>query len=127
MERKEFDKLVEEALAYLPDDFREKMENVAVFVQDYPTGDMLKKFGRDGLLGVFIGVPLTAQSWEGGYHPHRIILYQKNIEAHSRDDYEIKEHIFTTVIHEVGHYFGIGEKRIRELQGLPPEPRRRAK
>ncbi len=122
MERKEFDKLVEEALVRLPQDFREKMINVAVYVEDYPTGDILRKYGRQGLLGVFIGVPITVQNWEGGYHPHRIILYQKNIESFSRNDEEVREQILTTVIHEVGHYFGIGEKRIRELQGLPPEP-----
>ena len=124
MTREDFDKLVEEAVASIPAEFHEKMENVAILVEDYPKGEIKKKYQKGLLLGIFIGVPLTRQNWEYAYPPHRVILYQNNIESICHSDEEIKQEIRTTLIHEVGHYFGFDEKEIRRLQGLPPESKR---
>jgi predicted Zn-dependent protease with MMP-like domain len=118
MTREEFDQQVEESLIELPEYFKEKMENIAIYVEDYPTGDLSKKFSKHGLLGVFIGIPITQQSWEGGYPPHRIILYQKNIESICSNNEEIRFQIRETVIHEIGHYFGLSEADLRRLQGI---------
>ena len=123
MTREEFDKLVEDAVAEIPQVFRDKLDNVAILVEDYPTGEIKHRYQKGLLLGIFMGVPLTKQNWELAYPPHRVILFQKNIEAVSRTDEEIKHQIQTTLIHELGHFFGFDEKEIRELQGLPPEPK----
>lgn len=123
MTREEFDKLVEESVAEIPADLRQRMDNVVIMVQDYPDGELLKKYGKLGLFGIFIGVSLTRQSWEGGYHPHHIILFQKTIEKYCHNDAEVKQQIRTTLFHEVGHFFGFNEEEIRRLQGLPQVPK----
>ncbi len=123
MTREQFDKLVDETVKEIPAEFRDKMENVAILVEDYPSGAIKSQYRRGLLLGIFIGVPLTEQNWEVAYPPHRVILYQKNIEAICHSDEEIKQEIRTTLIHEIGHFFGFNEVEIRRLQGLPPEPK----
>ncbi len=115
MTRQEFDKLVEEAVASIPQEFREKMENVVILVQDYPEGELLKQYGKFGLFGVFSGVSLTRQSWEGGYHPHHIILFQKVMEKYCQNDEQVKLQIRKTLLHEVAHFFGFNEEEVRRL------------
>jgi len=119
--RDEFERVVEEALRHIPAEFREKMENVAVYVEDYPNRELQNKFGKFNLMGVFIGVPLTHQYWEHAYETHRVILFQKNLESHSNSLEELQREIIITVIHEVGHFFGLDEVTLRRLQNLPPE------
>ena len=123
MTREQFDKLVEEAVEEIPSEFRERMENVAILVEDYPTGPIKARYKKSLLLGVFMGVPLTQQNWELAYPPHKVILYQKNIESICHSDEEIKQEVRITLIHEIGHFFGFNEVEIRQLQGLPPEPK----
>lgn len=118
----DFDRMVKNSLAELPKLFQRKMDNLVIMVEDYPRGEIKTKYGKGNLLGIFIGVPLNKQHYDGAYSPHQIILYRKNIESICNNPDEIKEEIRTTLIHEIGHYFGFNEKEIRELQGLPPEP-----
>ncbi len=112
MERKRFEKLVEQALARLPEVFRKKLTNVAIMVEDSsPEGAT-----RNGLLlGLFHGVPLTEKSTFSATPPDRIILYQKNIEAVGSTDEEIRRQIRDTLLHELGHYFGLEEDELREV------------
>ena len=118
----EFEQLVDQALDGLPDDFKEKLENISIVVEDYPSPHVLNKFKpripRDGLLGVYIGVPYTQRPAHPimGKLPDRIELYQKNIESICRTDREIVKQIRDTVIHEVGHYFGLDEETLRRLR-----------
>lgn len=114
MQRQRFEQLVEEALAQLPASFRAKLENIVVLVEDAPRG----KPGRGGsrfLLGRFQGVPRTKKSVFQTTPPDRIILYQKNIEAICRTAEEIREQVRLTVLHELGHYFGLSEEELRHL------------
>ncbi len=112
MERKRFDRLVEQALERLPEVFRRKLTNVAIIVEDLPP----RALGRDGLLlGLFHGVPLTEKSASFATPPDRVYLYQKNIEAVCSSDEEIRREIGDTLIHELGHYFGLSED---ELEGI---------
>ncbi len=112
MDRKRFEKLVEQGLARLPEVFRKKLTNVAVIVEDSPPQEP----EREGLLlGLFHGIPLTQKSTFFSSPPDRIILYQKNIEAVCRTDEEVCRQVRDTLLHELGHYFGLSEKELREM------------
>ncbi|MDI6738748.1 MAG: metallopeptidase family protein [Candidatus Edwardsbacteria bacterium] len=122
MSPEEFELLVDQALDELPAHFKEKLENISIVVEDYPSAHVLKGFKpripRNGLLGVYIGVPYTRRPSGPimGKLPDRIELYQKNIEAFCRSDREIVKQIRDTIIHEVGHYFGLDEETLRRMQ-----------
>lgn len=112
MTRERFEQLVEEALAHLPKRFRQLMENVAVLVEDRPP-----RRRRSGklLLGIFEGVPRTQKSVFDATPPDRIVLYQKNIEAVCETEDEIRHEVRLTVLHEIGHYFGLSEEELADV------------
>jgi predicted Zn-dependent protease with MMP-like domain len=112
MDRKRFDRLVEQALKRLPKVFRKKLSNVAIIVEDLPP----RGVRPDGLLlGLFHGVPLTEKSTFYATPPDRVYLYQKNIEAVCSNDEEIRREIRDTLLHELGHYFGLSEDELRGI------------
>lgn len=114
MTRECFRKIVEDTLDSLPDEFRELIRNVAVLVQDLPP-DQPPHAGRL-LLGVFQGVPRTKKSvFDVPTGPDHIVLYQRNIEAVCSNEDEIRNQIRLTVIHELGHYFGMTEEQLRDI------------
>lgn len=121
MQRERFKKLVAEALDSLPEEFRRQMENVAVLVEDVPSAPRRLPRPRSSaprrlILGHYIGTPRTQRSvFALPAGPDRILLYQKNIEAVCRDEDEIREQVRLTVIHEVGHYFGMSEEQLRDV------------
>lgn len=103
-----FEVMVSEALDGIPDELGELMSNVAVIVQH--------DIGPAGLLGLYQGVPLTRRlSSYAGALPDRITIYRHAICAVCTTDAEVVEQVRRTVIHEVGHHFGIGDARLREL------------
>lgn len=111
---------MEEALRELPAMFRDKLQNLAIMVEDEPEGQARLRHGPRGgprrlLLGIFQGIPATQKSvWDIVTAPNRIVLYQKNIEAICRNDNEIREQVRKTVMHELGHYFGMSEEQLRQ-------------
>jgi predicted Zn-dependent protease with MMP-like domain len=112
MDRLRFLQLVEETLQRLPRRFKQKLENVAVLVEDYPEKGLERR--HSGLLlGLFHGVPRTRQSIFAMDMPAHIVLYQKNIESVCRDELEISFQIEKTLKHEIGHYFGLSERDLR--------------
>jgi predicted Zn-dependent protease with MMP-like domain len=124
MTRQEFRKLVAEALDSLPDEFRERLENVVVMVEDAPQphhrprtpAPRSSRPERRLLLGVFQGVPATQQSvFAVPTGPARIVLFQDNIEAVCGSEAEIRRQVRLTVIHEIGHYFGMSEEQLRDV------------
>jgi predicted Zn-dependent protease with MMP-like domain len=117
MERSHFEQLVGEALDSLPEDFRDRINNVAVTVEDYPSPREERRFARGGLLlGLYQGQPLTRRdSRYGMAFPDKITIYQKNIEALCRTDDDIRRQVRKTVLHEIAHHFGIDDRRLREL------------
>jgi predicted Zn-dependent protease with MMP-like domain len=119
MEQEDFSRAAAEAIQLLPDEFKEYMDNLAVDVQDMPdpqTVEELRLKDRRSLLGLYRGVPLTRRSVGHVYRvPERIVLYQRNIERICRSREEVVEQIRRTVLHEIGHHFGFGERRLREL------------
>ena len=118
MNREHFTTVVEETLDSLPEEFRSRMRNVAVLVEDVPPNQPLPKSGqrRRLLLGVFHGVPTTKKSvFNLPSGPDHIVLYQKNIEAVCSSEIEVREQIRLTVIHELGHYFGLDEEQLKDV------------
>jgi len=103
-----FEEMVAAALDGLPAEFGERMKNIAVLVEHGP--------GPRGLLGLYQGVPLTSRTTNySGVLPDRITIYQRAICAICDSEQEVVEQVRRTVIHEVGHYFGISDERLREL------------
>ncbi len=121
MTREQFTAVVAEVLDTLPKPFRRRIHNVAVLVEDYPPEEPRRNPRPRGLprrlvLGVFVGVPATRKSvFDLRTSPDYIVLYQKNIEAVCRDEAEIRHQIRQTVIHELGHYFGMTEEQLRDV------------
>jgi len=120
MTRTEFDRLVDEAVAGLPAQFRAAIENVALVVENAPTRAQLDEAGLDGyslLLGLYRGIPLTERLTNYGMvAPDVIYIFQKPIEAICHNDDEIRAQIQETVRHEVAHYFGISDERLDEIE-----------
>lgn len=123
MKRERFVELVEEALDTLPEQFRKRIHNVAVLVEDRPPEQPMNRrpprprsLPRRLLMGVFVGTPATQKSvFDLRSGPDYIVLYQKNIEAVCRDENEIRHEIRQTVMHELGHYFGLSEDELRDV------------
>jgi predicted Zn-dependent protease with MMP-like domain len=120
MTRERFEQLVEEALKEIPRRFRKEMRNVAVVVEDEPPPELLAEMEiepGDTLFGLYHGTPLPERSWAFGNNlPDRISIYQRPTERACRDDEEIRDCIAETVIHEFGHYFGLSEDEIEEIE-----------
>ena len=120
MTRARFERPVADALGMMPQSFRQAVRNVAVIVEDAPAPELLDDVGidpPDTLLGLYEGVPLPERDWtHGNALPDRITLFQKPIEAASQNDNEIVVVIGETVIHEFGHYFGLSEEEIEEIE-----------
>jgi len=118
MKREHFVKAVEETLDSLPEEFRSRIRNVAVLVEDFPPNQPSQHPGqpRRLLLGLFHGVPTTKKSvFDVRTGPDYVVLYQKNIEAICSSEAEVREQIRRTVIHELGHYFGLDENQLKDV------------
>jgi predicted Zn-dependent protease with MMP-like domain len=119
METEKFEKLVMKAVESLPEEFRERMENIDVVVADEPTLKQLTKIERkrgETLLGLYEGVPLTERNQGYGFVvPDMITIFQRPIEEMCRSDNEIITEVQKVVLHEIAHHFGISDDRLREL------------
>jgi predicted Zn-dependent protease with MMP-like domain len=103
-----FEEMVATALDDLPEELGRLMSNVAVTVEH--------DGGPSGLLGLYEGVPLTSRTtWYAGVLPDRITIYRKAICAICHSESEVADQVRRTVIHEVGHHFGIDDERLDEL------------
>jgi len=111
---------MKESILELPEKSRQKMDNLALFVEKRPTAEQLRKTGiRYGglLLGLYEGVPQT--KWGRGFGmilPDKITIFQDSIEKFARTPEKIKKLVKTTVWHEIAHHFGFNEKQVRELE-----------
>jgi predicted Zn-dependent protease with MMP-like domain len=114
MER--FRELVAEALDRFPNEFAQYLDNVEVVVEDLPSPEVQCQFQRSPhqlLLGLYHGVPLTDRSVLSMHMPDIIYLYRRNIEAVCRSEAEVRKQIRDTVLHEIGHHFGMDEDQLR--------------
>jgi predicted Zn-dependent protease with MMP-like domain len=120
MTRRRFQELVQEALATIPVEFRTAMQNIAIVVEDAPTHAQLADVGvepPDALLGLYQGVPLTERQWaHGNTLPDKITLFQRPIEEASDNEDDVVVAVGETLIHEIGHYFGLSEEQIEAIE-----------
>ena len=118
MTREEFINVAEETLDSLPEEFRRRMQNIAILVKDYPPKHSRSQPGqqRQLLLGIFHGVPVTKKSvFDLSAGPAHIVFYQKNVEAVCSNEAEVRHQIRLTLIHELGHYFGMTEEELKDV------------
>ena len=123
MTEAEFREIVTEAIDLLPDEFKDHIKNVEIVVEDLPREPQIESLrkkcqhcSRYSLLGLYEGVPLNKRSvFSVPYIPDRITLFQKSIESHCKSREEMIDQIHRTFLHEIGHYFGLSDKRLREL------------
>lgn len=105
----------------IPQKFRDKIENVVIKVEDFPSREDLEKLeirGQGLLLGLYRGTPLPQRSvWQGVRLPDEIVLYQKDIEKVCTTEDEIEERVNEVLQHEIAHYFGLNDDEIYELMG----------
>ena len=108
--RAHFDELVAEALDSLPDWILDRLENVEILVEERPPRR------EPNLLGLYHGIPLTKRgAGYAGVLPDTITLYRRTIESVARDDDHLRSLIAHTVEHEVAHFFGISDDRLRDM------------
>ena len=120
MQRAAFERLVADALASIPRRFRGAMKNIAIVVEDEPSPDLLQDMEiepPDTLLGLYQGTPLTERSWGFGNElPDRILIFQGPHQRAAEDTDDLVVAIGETLIHEIGHYFGLSEEAIEEIE-----------
>jgi predicted Zn-dependent protease with MMP-like domain len=122
MTRESFRALVEEAIDTIPKKFAREVRNLAIVIEDEPSAELLEEMDmdpeEDSLLGLYQGTPLNERGWGyGNQLPDRITLFQYVIEDECNDDEdEIVVAIGETLIHELGHYFGMSEEEIMEIE-----------
>ena len=117
---KEFEELVEEAINTLPDKYKEKMENIIVVIEELPSAELLTEMRISSpyhLLGLYRGIPYTKRGiWYRNVMPDKIIIFKRPIEVRCKNKEDIKESVRKVVIHEIGHYFGLGEAELRRIE-----------
>src|SRR5262249_6103375 len=115
-----FEGLVAEALQSIPIRFRAAMKNIVIVVEDEPSRDLLRELEidpPDTLLGLYQGTPLTERQWAyGNALPDRVLIFQGPHERAADDEDDLVVAIGETLIHEIGHYFGLSEEEIEEIE-----------
>ncbi len=121
MDKQEFSKLVEKAVENLPEDFKKRLENVDIVVEEIPSPAIKNnpKIGpkKGMLLGLYQGVPQNRRTtYYQGVLPDKITLYKRHIELVGRGEAgKIKQIVEHTIQHEIAHHFGISDKRLKNL------------
>lgn len=113
----EFQDVMAEAVESLPDEFKSKIDNVDIVVEDYPPRELLRKLPRGRLiLGLYQGVPQKKRTSRYGLVlPDKISLFKKNIEAICSSREEVYRQIRKTLLHEIGHHFSLSDPELRRM------------
>jgi predicted Zn-dependent protease with MMP-like domain len=113
----EFESEILDVLEGLPQKFKNKFDNVSFLIEEKNISPFINKKSSEPrfTLGLYHGVPMTSRGSRNRSLPDKIIIYKKSIEAVSRDIVSLKKNIKRVVLHEIGHYFGLSEKRLGEL------------
>ncbi len=118
--KREFEEAAISALKRIPKSLREKIKNVDVVVENQAPQDLLSEMGLQSpfeLLGLYQGIPVGRRGfYYGNVLPDKITLFQTPIESICRTKEEVEEKIREVIIHEVGHYFGLSDNKLRELE-----------
>ena len=116
--RQAFETLVTEAVSGLPDEVLGWLDNVAIVVGQRPTGEQLRRAGLrrgDLLFGLYVGVPKTGRGFTYGESvPDKIVIFQQPIERVCHTPAQVRNRVQKTVLHEIGHHFGMDEEQLRD-------------
>jgi predicted Zn-dependent protease with MMP-like domain len=119
MRRDKFEALVQHALRTIPPEFRDRIHNLAIIVEDEPDPQLLDEMEvppGETLFGLYHGVPITERGWDYGNRlPDRITIYQGPHER-AYDEQDLVIAVGETLIHEIGHYFGMSEEELEEIE-----------
>jgi predicted Zn-dependent protease with MMP-like domain len=116
-----FESLVGRALDLLPPEFHAHMENVSVIIAEAPDRELLVAMGmdpddpEDTLFGLYEGVPLTERTHDDVLLPDSITIFRRPLLEWAESEREVVEEVRVTVLHEIGHFFGMDEDRLEEL------------
>ena len=119
MQRFEFEKLVKKGIKAVPKEFRKKLQNLAIVIEDEPSLEQLKKLriSKEGsLFGLYEGVPQTKRGNYGMVLPDKITIFQKPIERFANSPRDVRDFVKNTIWHEIAHHFGMDEKRVRAAE-----------
>jgi predicted Zn-dependent protease with MMP-like domain len=120
VDRHAFEQVVAEALTRVPQQFRDAMANLVIIVEDEPPASLLREMGvepGDTLFGLYQGIPLTERMWDhGNALPDRILVFQRPHERDAEDADDLIDAVTETLIHEIGHYFGLDEDEIMAIE-----------
>lgn len=120
MSRQRFEALVRQAMREIPREFRNRLDNVEIVVEEEPSAELLADLGYGGaetLFGLYQGTPLTERSWaHGNTLPDRIVLFRRPLEEACEDEDQLVDEVCLTLIHEAGHYFGLSEEQIQHVE-----------
>lgn len=120
MGREKFEKYVEEALSKIPKKFKKHIQNIAVIIEDKQPEEISRDRGGSTFqttLGFYHGVPFKHRgSFYGNIPPDVIVIYKEPIERLCHSDEDLKEKIKEVIFHEIGHYFGLSEKELRDIE-----------
>ncbi|MFN2384307.1 MAG: metallopeptidase family protein [Gemmatimonadota bacterium] len=116
-----FEALVARALDRLPPEFQAHLENVSVVIEEAPDAELCAEMGldpddpEDTLFGLYVGVPLTERGHDEVLLPDQITIFRQPLLEWAESEEEIVAEVRTTVLHEIGHFFGMDEERLDEL------------
>ena len=117
LDEDEFSQVISEAVESLPEEFRSKLDNVEIVVEDHPPREIIKRFPRRRLiLGLYQGVPHKMRTSRYGLVlPDKISLYKKNIEMVCSSRRQVYQRIRKTLLHEIGHHFSLSDRDLRRM------------
>ncbi len=119
VDEERFVELVRSAVESIPEELKAHMENVDIVVQDWPSGEQMRRAGvptGNILLGLYEGIPRTARGvWYGQVVPDKITIFRLPLLQIAMDYDDLQERVRHTVIHEIAHHFGISDNRLLEL------------
>ncbi len=119
LSRKQFERIVEQAIERIPEEIRQHIHNLAISIEARPDPELLREMGvppGETLFGVYTGVPLPERSAvEPPLYPDTILIFQEPLETYCETTAELEMEIEITVVHEVAHYLGIDDDALADL------------
>ena len=113
--RDPFEELIERALADLPGEFRERLDTVAIVIDDEATPELLRQTKAVGLFGIYQGVPRTEWGADQAAVASKITIFRRPLEARYPEPDRLAAAVRDTLYHEIAHHFGISDARLDEL------------
>jgi predicted Zn-dependent protease with MMP-like domain len=118
MKRNAFEALVQRAVEELPAEFRDKLVNVEIIVEDEPSPELLERMEvpeDETLFGLYEGVPLTERGFDAPLYPDRIWIFQRPLEEECDSEDEVRQQLRITLLHEIAHFFGMDDDHLDDL------------